>query len=171
LIGGEPLEVASDDRLSERLRQSIDLAVERFGPLALDYHLLGSLESRRCGLATGSMFLGLSAPTMSQARLARGPHGDTVEPGVERVWVANRPGALCKYEEHRLKRVLGVVAIAQKLAADSHYHWPMARHDRGESGLAIVVFGGREPIEQLAVRETRDRAVAEERPEVPGQSW
>jgi hypothetical protein len=59
-----------------------------------------------------------------------------------------------------------MVVIAQELSADAQHHRPVAAHQRGESGLVVR---GREPLEELAIRQPGDRAAREERPELPGQ--
>ena len=61
-----------------------------------------------------------------------------------------------------------MVAVAEELPADAQHHRPVARHQRGEGGLAGVIAAGREPLEELAVGEPGDRAALEERPETAG---
>ena len=71
-------------------------------------------------------------------------------------------------EEGGLRGVLGLVLVAEDLAADAEDHRPMPLDQRREGGLGrrLARLVG-EPAEELAVGQARGRPVAEERRDVP----
>jgi hypothetical protein len=69
----------------------------------------------------------------------------------------------------RLEGVLGVMVIAQEPPSDAEYHRPVARHDSGGGGLIGRSATRREPLEQLAVRDTGGAAAFKERADLPDQ--
>jgi hypothetical protein len=91
-----------------------------------------------------------------------------MKPATEQVGIPDRRGLARQDEEDGLERVLGVMMIAQELAADAEYHRPVSRHDGGESALIDGFASCSEPIKKLAVGKPRCRAAIEERSELPG---
>ena len=90
-----------------------------------------------------------------------------VEPGAQQVGVADGEGLAGEDEEDGLEGVLGVVPVAQELSADAQDHRPVARHERGEGGIPGRIAAGGEPLQELAVGQTGDRAALEERLDLP----
>ncbi len=164
----EALEVAEHHRQPEGARQAVDLAVQRLGLLAIEHPpgLGGVIELLPAG---GAFLLGPASPGEPCAGLAGGAQGDAVEPGPERIRVADRSGPSRQDEEDGLEGVLGMVVIAQELAADAEHHRPVAGHDGGEGGLVDRLAGRCDPLEQFAVGEPRGRTAREERPELTNQ--
>jgi hypothetical protein len=86
-----------------------------------------------------------------------------VQPVRKAVRVAQRVCSPRQDEEHRLERVLGELAVSQKLKADAEHHRPVPADKRGERGLSRGVTGRCEPIEKLTVAHAGDRATGKKR--------
>jgi hypothetical protein len=174
LVERQPLEVAEDDRRAEGLRQAVDLDVQDLGLVAVEHGLIGG-RSRRAGRGASIVIehdvhdvpLFEAAPACEvRPGLACGAECDATEPGGESIGVAERAGLPGQDEEGGLEGVLGELVVAHELSADAQDHRAMAGNQRGEGGL---VSPPDEPLEELAVGETRERTVLEERAELTGQ--
>jgi hypothetical protein len=66
------------------------------------------------------------APAFRGASVTGNPAGDPVQPTGEGRGMSDRASLSRQHEERRLKRILGVVSIAEDCAADTKYHGPMA---------------------------------------------
>ena len=81
----------------------------------------------------------------------------------QQIGIAHRPRAAGQHEEDSLERILGMLVVTQKLAADVQDHRSVPGHQRSECGFAGGIAVRDEPIEKLAVGEPRHRAAVEER--------
>ncbi len=93
----------------------------------------------------------------------RDPPGDAVEPACRRLVPANRRGAACQHEEHRLGGILGIVKITQNAQADACHHRTMTQHQGRERRFGLRVLTPDETIQQLAIRQTAQDPVVKER--------
>ncbi len=141
--------------------------MQGLGLLAVDRGL-GREDGSRLRPVGRTAFLGPASAGDLPPGLAGRADRHAIQPGPERIRVADRPGLARQDEEGGLEGVLGVVVIAEQLPADAQDHRAVSRHDGGEGGL---ITDGREPLEQLTVPEAGGRADREERPELPGQRW
>ena len=171
LVEGEALEVAEHDRQAEGPRQSVDLAVQGLGLLAVDHRARPGRRDADSGRLDGARLPRLATAGEPAPGLPGRAERHAVEPVAQQVGVADRPGLAGQDEEDGLEGVLGMVVVAQELPADAQDHRPVARHQGGEGGLAGRLAAGGEPLEELAVGEPGDRAALEERPELPDQRW
>ena len=62
---------------------------------------------------------------------------------------------------------MGLVPVTQELSADVEDHRPVPRHEREERRIPGRVAAGGEPLQQLPVSQTGDRATLEERLDLP----
>ena len=69
-------------------------------------------------------------------------------------------------QENRLKRVFGVMSIAQELAAHAQYHGSVPGHKRCERGLGDAIARRHEPFQELPIGVSGNRAAVEERLEL-----
>ncbi len=60
-----------------------------------------------------------------------------------------------------------MVPVTQELSADAEDHRPVPRHQRDERRIPGRVAAGGEPLQQLPVGQTGDRATLEERLDLP----
>ena len=99
------------------------------------------------------------------ARLDRDPVADPVQPAGERAADPERAGLAGQQQERRLEGVLGVVRVAEHLAADRQDHPPVP----ADQGLRTPPDRRRdlEPLEQLGVRLAPDRPVLVEAADIP----
>ncbi len=88
-----------------------------------------------------------------------------MQPGAERISHPERAGLLDEYEEGRLEGVVCVVDIRKPGAADAHHHRTVTLHERREGQFGSLAVPGREPLQQLPVREFAKRPQVEERVE------
>ena len=77
--------------------------------------------------------------------------GDAVEPARDRLAASHRAGPARQDEERRLERILGVVRVAQDLAADAQHHRPMPLDQGRESGFGPVIAPVHIPFQELRV--------------------
>jgi hypothetical protein len=86
-------------------------------------------------------------------RAPRRPDRHPVQPVAQQVGVADRTGLAGQDEEDGLEGVLGMLRVAQDLAADAQHHRTVPAHQRRERGLAgRVAPAGGVPLQELAVR-------------------
>jgi hypothetical protein len=65
--------------------------------------------------------------------------GNAAEPSTQRLGPINRPALLNQHHECQLKRILGVMRIAQYRTTNAHDHRTMAGHQRTESNRIVLV--------------------------------
>ena len=93
-----------------------------------------------------------------------------MEPGAQRIPHPERPGLADQDQERGLEGILGVVRIIQHAPADAQHHRPMPLHQDREGQLGGLAPVGREPLQELSVRQVPDRPHVEERAELPEDS-
>ncbi len=99
------------------------------------------------------------------------PAGDAEEPALHRVVFANRAGVLQEHQERGLKRIVGGVAIAERLIAHAEDHRAMALEQGAEGGFRGVSFVVQKPLEQVAIGEADGAAGGEENLNLFSQSY
>ena len=72
-----------------------------------------------------------------------------------------------EHEENGLDGIFGMVPVTQNLPADAPDHRPMPVDQRGERHLASRIVAGDEPLQQLPVGQSGERAALEERLNLP----
>ena len=161
LLVGAALEVAEDDRRAVTFGEPVDLLVQQ--PLQLDVAARGGSPARRHRRAP------LEATVAGGRRpgARRGPVGDLVQPGAERIPHPEPARPLHQDQERGLEGVLGVVRVSQHAPADPQDHRPVPLHQDREGQLGGLAPVGGEPLQELAVGQLADRADVEERPELP----
>ncbi len=97
----------------------------------------------------------------------RGPVGDLMQPGAERIPHPEPARPLHQDQERGLEGVLRVVRVGQHAPADPHDHRPVALDQDREGQLGGLAAVGGEPLQELAVGQLADRTHVEERPELP----
>ena len=80
-----------------------------------------------------------------------------MQPARHRLATADRAGPASQDQERGLRSILGIVFVAQDLAADPQDHRPVAIDQGREGGLGGLVPTLNEPVEQLAVGESPGR--------------
>ncbi len=164
----EALEVAEHHRQPGRRGQAVDLGVEGLGPLAIEQGAVGWDGRVRLGTLHGPALLAPAGPRQPVPGIAGRAGRDAIKPVAQPVGVADRARPPRQDEEGGLEGVLGIMAIAQELAADAQHHRPVSGHQRRESGLGPQgPAAADEPLDELAVREPGDRAAGEERLDLP----
>jgi hypothetical protein len=91
------------------------------------------------------------APAFRGASVAGNPACDPVQPTGEGRGMSDRTSLSRQDKERRLKRILGVVSIAQDCAADTKYHGPMAFQQYLESALTGLALPVHELFDELLV--------------------
>ncbi len=102
--------------------------------------------------------------------LGRNSQRHAVQPAADRLAATDRVGPTCQDQECRLRRVLGIVLVAQHLPADPQDHRPMAIDQRREGRFRRLVPLLCEPFEQLAVGQTAGRTCPEQCLDLPVKS-
>ncbi len=87
-----------------------------------------------------------------------------MQPGAERVGVAQRAGPAQQDQERRLEGILDVARVVQQSPADGQDHRSVTGHQGLERG---VIAPGRELTQQLLLRETRGGPVVEDPVDAP----
>ena len=90
-----------------------------------------------------------------------------MEPGAERVADPERPRLADQDQEGGLEGVLGVVRVAEDAPADAQDHRPVPLDQGREGQLGRLAAPGREPLEELAVGQSRRRSGRQQRAELP----
>ena len=100
----------------------------------------------------------ISAAAPGRIRLGPPGHalGDTVEPTGHRLTLSDRYGPPRQDQERGLERILGVVRVAQDLAADAQDHRPVPLDQRREPGLGRLITTAHEPLQELTIRQVPD---------------
>ncbi len=162
LLVGQALEVAEDDRRPEPLGEPVELGVDvRTG-------LRRHLGFDRVRLHLGPPLLDGPPAGRPEPRPGRDLERDPEEPARHRVGPSDRAGPLRQDQERRLRRVLGVVEVWQRVAADAQDHRPVALDQLGERRRRVLVATtGQEPLQQPAVGQHADRPGAHDRAQVP----
>ena len=75
----------------------------------------------------------------------------------------DRPSSPNQNEKRRLKRVLGVVPIAEDAPADTQDHRPMALDERGKCELGDRILAPDKQTQKLPVRQSLERSGREQR--------
>ena len=86
--------------------------------------------------------------------------GDPVQPVAQQVRVSDRAGSSGQHEEDGLKGVFGVLAIDQKLPADAQHHRTVPGDQRREGLFPGGVAARDEPLEELTIGQSGNRAAA-----------
>ncbi len=159
LLAGQAFEVEQDDRRAVMGRQPVELLVELGPGLGVDR---GRPSGR--GRPRSAARLDDPAPCRIGPDSGGDAAGDAVEPARERAGRPDRPGAAGEDDERGLGRVVGVVRVAEHAPADVADHRSVPPDDRLERRLAPAVD---EALQQLAVAQSRDRPVLEDRPQRP----
>ena len=104
----------------------------------------------------------LRSAALLRAVFAPGASGhaerDPVQPGAKRLGLADRTGLTGKDEEHRLRRVPGLLPIAKDVETDPMNDRTMPLDESGEGGFGRLVRPGEELSQELLVRPDDDRA-------------
>jgi hypothetical protein len=130
LLAGQALKVAQDDGDAVLLRQLIHLLVKDRLPVAQ----VDAVRRRRLSHVGHLSFVGL--PSCGGDFDGPGDvEGHAVQPGGQRLLLANRAGLARKHEERRLESVLGVRPLAQRPAADREHQRAMPLQERREGVL------------------------------------
>ncbi len=143
------------------------------GPLfgRLDHRRLDRDARTRTGMPHGVALLVPATASEPSPRLASRTEGDPIQPVRQQVGISDRPGPAGQDQEDGLEGVLGMVAVAQDLAADVQDHRPVTRHQGGEGGFAAGIAPVVEPLEELAVGQTDDGTAVEQRPDLSDHRW
>ena len=151
----QPFEVAKDHRRSIPVRQSGDLVMKHQGHLS-PADVVGRVDRRRRSSGRSSArsinrcrrdFCTL---IFSAVRLAT-PWSQ----GPRRSGCAQRAGLACQHQERGLKRILGVVQVAERTAADGEDHRPVALDQHFKGALCGLVALRCESPKQLLVGPAR----------------
>ncbi len=148
-MDGEALEVAEDQGQAEGIRQSIDLDVQRLGLLEGQDRPIGRDRGVRRARRE-PLFLPSPAADLEPGETRRA-EGNTIEPVAQQVGFTDGTRFPGQDEEGGLEGVLGVMAVAQDLSADTEHHRPVSGHQRGERRFAGVVAPSDEAFEELTV--------------------
>ena len=68
-----------------------------------------------------------------------------MQPGAERLWLSDRPRSPGQYEEDGLRRVLGLMWIAQDIETDAVNDWAMPLDESAKEDSADSSGGERKP--------------------------
>jgi hypothetical protein len=115
----------------------------------------------------GSAPLGLTPPRCGRPGSGGDAVGDPMEPGTQRVPNPERAGLLDQDEESGLEGILNIIRIAECAAADAQDHRPVPLYKGCEGQLGRFASLGREPFEELTVRQLADGPQVEEGSELP----
>ncbi len=144
---GPSLHVAEDDRLPVFLGEPIDLLVQLGEVQGVGPRFRGLVSVDDLGLPPlGGPPPGLLAPGASGHA-----ERDPVQPGAERLGLPDRTGLAGQDEEHRLRRVLRLVRVAEDVEADAMDDRPMPLDEGGEGGLGRLARPGEELAQELLV--------------------
>ena len=86
----------------------------------------------------------------------------SMQPVAQQIGVADRAGLARQDEEHGLEDVLGEMSVAQELAADGEDHRTVSHHQGRERRFPGTIAPGVEPLQELAVGQSRDGATLKE---------
>jgi hypothetical protein len=114
------------------------------GPVLLDFGSRGHFST--------SPFVS-SPPCRSRFRLAGNPESNAMQPTSERFRFLDRSRLLGKNQERRLRRIVGVVFLAEDLAADEKDHRRMPLDQRRECSLGRLTGARDKSGKQLAISE------------------
>src|SRR4051812_38157030 len=96
-------------------------------------------------------------PTVGvRLRPRRDPPGNSVEPAGDGVCPPDGCSLAREDQERSLEGILGILPVAQDLAANAQDHRPVPLHECRECGLRRRIALGEEPLEQLPVRKGAD---------------
>jgi hypothetical protein len=147
----QALDVAHDQGQTITLGQTAQFGVEQRAEFAASQSL-GRIESGSIGGVGDDPVLLLSFAPTATAGAARGVDGETsrdaVKPTRQRFASTNGSGPAGKHEEHRLKSVIRVGAVAEDAAADAADHGSVSSQQLLEGGLVAL---GNEAAEQIVV--------------------
>ncbi len=153
-----PLEAAEDERRPKRIGKMSDLFLE--GLLGR-----GGLGSRPVGgdkVELGRNLV-LPPPYRTDPRPPCDAAGHPVQPGSDRVALADRPGPADQHQECGLERVLRLVGVAHQAPAHAQDHRPVTVDQDPERVLARGVAAAAEMIQELAVGERAESPGGQER--------
>ena len=171
LVDGQPLQIAENERQAKRPGEAGDFAVQKLGLLAGHCDGVGGrdrpLEHRFRGRSNRGAAVFVPALAVQPGLGLAGRSEHPIEPASQQVGFSECRRLAGQDEEDGLKGVLGVVPVAQDLATDAQDHRPVHRDQGRESHLLRGVTPGGEPVEELAVGQSGDRAALEERVELP----
>jgi hypothetical protein len=159
LLVGLAFEVAQDDRRPVFLRQPIDLLVDLRQQRGRGRRLRPMLGRRHPSAL-------VDGPTRDPGPGAdRDSSSGPEEPARDRAVLADRAGFQHQDEERGLEGVLGVVGVAEDVAADPEHHRAVLL-DQGDEGDLGDLTPAEEAFDELIVRQCRGGPDAEERPDV-----
>ena len=163
----QPLKVAEHDRRAIPLGQPLDFLVQRLDRVAIRSRGLDPFRVAQ-SYCPGHRRLRLMAPPSRVLVLqpTRRVVSNPVEPGTQKFGLPQRNGLAGKYQERRLKGVLGIVRVAEQSPTGGQDHRSMPRHQGVEGRFGLLGSAGREPIQQLTVGQSRDRPPFEDRLEL-----
>ena len=129
LLDRQPLEVAQNDRQTERYRQSPISPCSAFGVLAGYDRLLGRrdrrLDRRFEPARSWRRFLILASATEPHPGTPGRSERDAIEPVAQPVAVPDRAGLPGQHQERGLEGVFRQVLVIEELAADAQHHRPV----------------------------------------------
>ena len=128
----QSLEVTEDNRQTKRPWQSGNFVVKDLGLLASDRRYVSRRHHRldhrvRTRTAHGVAPLVLALAAQPRVCLLGRAQRHPIEPCSQQVGVSDRSSPAGQDEEDSLKGILGMVVIAQDLAADAQHHRPVSR--------------------------------------------
>ena len=160
---GPPLHVTEDDRFPIFFGKSIDFLVQLGVVEGIEAHVRGPVSVHDLGLSPlGGPPAGVFAPGASGHA-----ERDPVQPGAERLGLADRTGVAGEDEEHRLRRVPGRLPIAKDVETDPMNDRTMALDEGGEGGFGRFVRPGEELSQELLVGPCFDRVTIADTPGSP----
>ena len=121
LLVGQALEVAEDQGRPIRAGEAIDLLVDQE-----DHPVVPRRLDRAGGRRLRVPALVMPTPRIGDPQAGRGPHGDGVEPGPERVADPEGLRPQCQRQEDGLEGILDVVLVAERGPAGAPDHRPVA---------------------------------------------
>jgi len=155
LLGSQALQQTEHDRLAVPLRQLAHLFVDHCSDLIT----ITAFKRPRRHLSRTQLML--PAPGRGRPGAGRGAIGDLMKPGPQRVPYPKRAGPAQQNQERGLKGIVSVVSVAEHGAADTEHHRPVALDQYPERQLPGLIPLGREPLEQLRIRQSADHSHAE----------
>jgi hypothetical protein len=173
LVEGEALEVAKNHRLLKGPREARDLLMKRLGLLAGNRRHIG-WRVRQCDCGTPTRiepppdFTLFPLPSSdSLSRTPRSPRCHAVQPVAQKLRLPDRAGLPSEDQEDGLECILGVLIVAQHLAADAQNHRPVPANQRRECGLSgCVAPASGIPLYELTIGQPEHRAAPKDRLEL-----
>jgi hypothetical protein len=151
----EPFEIPKHNGRPQPLGQVIDLLVQ---DLPGAFIVLGK-STIACPLH--DVVSKSSLPCSRAPCACRDALGDAEKPARYGRTAPDRPGPACEHQKNGLKRIVGVVRIAQNTPADPENHRAVADHQLFKGRLGRLIAPQDKPVQELRIGQTTDRADVE----------